>query len=85
MDPIAKDGFTINGKITQSASGADWKITCYTALTDAGVVDDPDETAYYSLTQTVPFNEAPSESAITARLQATVDNVFDNEIPVPTP
>jgi hypothetical protein len=83
MTPIEKDGFRISGSISQPALNADWTLTAWIQVADAAVVDDPDETATFNVSTKVPFNEAPNEAAVTAKLQGLVDHVFDNFVPTP--
>jgi len=84
MAAIDHNGFRIRGSISQAAIGADWRLTVSTQTLDLAVIDDDDETHVENHSSTIPFNEAPSEAAVTVRLQEMVDGVFDN-IPVPTP
>lgn len=85
MTPIEHQGFRISGTITQGSLNGDWKITVWTQLINAAVVDDPDETAQVNISITKPFNEAPSEAAITTAMQELVNKVFDDFIPSPAP
>lgn len=84
MTPIELRGFRINGSISQSAIGADWRLLVSTQVVDRDLVDDDDESAATSISVTVPFNEADSEDAAAARLQTLVDQVYDT-IPTPAP
>ncbi len=83
MAPIPKDGFEIRGSITQSQIGGDWTLSVYIAKADLAAIDDPDESATFTLSSKVPFNEAPDEVSIEGKLQGLVDHVFDNFVPAP--
>ena len=84
MTPIELRGFRINGSISQSAMGADWRLLVSTQVVDRDLIDDNDESASTSVSMTVPFNEADSEALATARLQTLVDQVYAT-IPTPAP
>jgi hypothetical protein len=81
MTPVPKDGFEIRGTITQPAIGADWSLSANIIKTDLDAIDDPDETATFSASAKVPFNEAPDEASVTAKLQDLVDMIYDRYVP----
>ncbi|MEL6183665.1 MAG: hypothetical protein AAFU79_03505 [Myxococcota bacterium] len=84
INPIIKDGVRISASMSSASQGADWVFSVTTSVVDAAIVDDEDESATFNATSTrVPFNEAPTLEAATAKLQALVDVVFDQFIPSP--
>lgn len=84
LTPVGRDGFEIRGSVTQLTAGGDWSVNLNTAIVDRDAVDDNDESWRAGGTETIPFNEAPGETEMLARLQSLVDGIFDR-IPVPTP
>ena len=83
MTPVDKDGFQIRGSIYQPSIGADWTISVSLYRADLAAIDDADESATFTASSKVPFNEAGDEAAITVKLQALVDMVFDTYVPAP--
>lgn len=81
--PIPKDGWEIRGTVSQSALDADWVMSVSLYRADVSVIADEDESATFSCSTRIPFNEAPNEAAMQAELQKLVDYVFDNRVPTP--
>jgi hypothetical protein len=85
MDPIAKDGFELRGNFSQPAIGGDWTLSVSLVKTDLAAIDASDQTATFTCSSRVPFNEAPDEAAATAKLQELVDLAHDQFVPAPAP
>ena len=82
MTNIVLRGFRISGSITQASHEADWVLSASTVMIDAAVVAPEDQTFRKTMSETVPFNEAPTFAQAEAKLQAMVDSIYDV---IPTP
>lgn len=84
--PVDKNHFRISITLSQANATADWvsSIACLQIAGETASIPVEDRVApLASHNVTIPFNDAPSVAAVTAKLQAYVDAIYDNLVPTP--